>query len=231
LRSFCLLLAVFPSAVAIAEQEPKSVPDILGGTEPSAIRPVNASERWFDGVTIGFGGSYEQLTARAGRRFNVPNLGVVFTYSERIRGPWSGGVGVWLSGWDSRPQAVEYFGTEGPFYERLAPLRVMSHVEWAPLRLRDQAPTGEGGFRSTFLPYAFAGVGYLTFFRSRDWPPARAEGVSGEAAVRYGVGSRFVIPRATAFNLTIERWRGVRTFDFSGHAVTLAAEFGDVLGR
>lgn len=221
----CALLAC-PEA---ARAEPASPPKPIIGTEgaPSSVRPINASERWFDGATFGFGASYDELSGRTARRFRSPHLGVVLSYNERIRGPWSGGITLWLDDWSVQTGAKESFRAKGRPSDRWAPLRVMSHVEWAPLRWW----YGSGpprAFVDRAIPHLLLGLGYVTFFENREWPPARAEGAAGEAALRWGAGLRTVVPDAVAFNLTLERWRGVKTFDYSGYALTLTTEFGDV---
>lgn len=235
----CAVMMVMTSAAWAASPQNEGTgaaaqPPVVGTVQPSAIRPINASERWFDGVTFGIGASYDGLTSRTANRFRAPNLGLVISYAERIRGPWSGGVGFWLQSWDRRQSGAlpggDGPGGEGTDRDDVAPLRAMSTVEFAPLRLA--YPSGDAPLSwKLAVPYVFGGIGYLTFLRSREWPPGRADGVAGETAVRFGTGVRVVVPDAVAFQLVAERWRGVKTFDYTGYALTLTAEFGDVLVR
>jgi hypothetical protein len=108
---------------------------------------------------------------------------------------------------------------------------MMTHVEFAPGRLPHAGPGIRAALGGWFVPYLFGGVGYLAFFRNRAWPPERAEEVEGEAAIRFGTGLRVAVPEAIAFQVAAERWRGVKTFDYSAWALTVTAEFGDVLVR
>jgi hypothetical protein len=209
---------------------PTSVP-ILGGTERSQLKPVNASERWFDGVSLGFGTSYEKLTNRTQQRYRSPNLGIVATYTELIRGPWSGGVGFWLGGWNTRNSAKEYFSSLNPPFDRVTPLRVMTHVEFSPLRQWLATSATANPFLQYLNPKVFFGLGFLAFLQSRAWPPNRADQLNSEVAVRYGLSLHSAWPRTIGTNISWERWRGVKTFDYSGEALTLTIEFGDIGSR
>lgn len=209
---------------------PTGVP-ILGGTERSQLKPVNASERWFDGVSLGFGTSYERLTSRTRQRYSSPNLGLVATYTEHIRGPWSGGIGFWLGGWTTRNSAREYFSSLSPSFDRVAPLRAMTHVEFSPLQQWLRESTAASPFLQYLNPKVFFGLGFLTFLESRGWPPNRSKQLNSEVAARYGLSLHSAWPRTIGTNLSWERWRGVKTFDYSGEALTLTIEFGDIGSR
>jgi hypothetical protein len=219
-----------PSAASSPAPDSTGVP-ILGGTERSQLKPVNASERWFDGVSLGFGTSYERLMNRTNLRYRSPNLGIVATYTELIRGPWSGGVGFWLGGWDTRNSAKEYFSSLNPPFDRVTPLRIMTHVEFSPLRQWLATSATASPFLQYFNPKVFFGLGFLAFLQSRAWPPNRAEQLNSEVAVRYGLSLHSAWPRTIGTNISWERWRGVKTFDYSGEALTLTIEFGDIGSR
>ena len=212
-----------------AEKDSLEVSPIVGKgiKDTSGLVPVDASKTWFDRITLSGGASFETLTARAATRFNVPNLAIFGGYSERIRGQWSGGMTLWFSSWHLKPGNEEFVRKfDAPFLE-VAPIRLFTHIEWIP-QYDQTSNIFDWNLWRFFRPSVSVGVGYVTFLKQRGWPIERREGLAGEAAARWGIGSRFILPGIVSLQVLIEKWRGVKTFDYTGEAITLSMEFGDV---
>lgn len=232
--------AVVLSALSVgaAQAEPFSEPSsseaqtlaapTVGLGSTLGLEPFRASAAWHDGLTIGLGAAYEQLTNRTGDRFSVPVLSLCLDMSQHIRDWWSGGVSLNLSQWDLKRDKSGFASRLPQGFASTAPLRIFSFVEFGPRAWpglhRDSTPKM---FRY-LQPSAFAGLGYLTFLQKRGWPLARGEELNGEAAARWGVGFRVILPRTVAVSLKVEKWRGVKTFSYTGETATLTAEWGDL---
>lgn len=222
------------SAHADTSSEPSAAeaqtpaPPMAGLGSTLGLEPYRASAAWHDGLTIGLGAAYERLTHRTGDRFSAPVLSLCLDMSQHIRDWWSGGVSLNLSQWDLKRENTGFSSRFPQSFASAAPLRIFSLVEWGPRAwpglLRDSTPEM---FRY-FQPSVFAGIGYLTFLQKRGWPLARSEELSGEAAARWGVGFRVIMPRTLSVSLKIEKWRGVKTFSFTGETATLTMEWGDL---
>lgn len=228
-----LFLSIMWSTAALAQEQPVgeasgSLGPVVGLTRDQGLEPYRAGSSWHDGLSIGLGAAYERLTNRTGDRFSAPLLSLCMDMSQHIRGWWSGSVSLNLAQWNLKRENAEYAARFSPSFVSTAPLRIFSHVEWGPRAWPGLRRDETWNVFRYFQPSVFSGLGYLTFLQKRGWPLARGEELSGEVAARWGLGFRAILPDTVALSLKLEKWRGVKTFNYSGETVTLTMEWGDL---
>ncbi len=217
-----------PPSTESADDADGGTPEVIGFEQSGSLAPLRPSAKWHDGMTLKLGGAYEALSDRTARRFQAPNLGLFWGMTQHIRGPWSGGLSIWLSRWVVRQENTAFVSRYKEGFFETAPVRIFSHVELDVSFALRKWMLKEASIWNYFRPSAYAGLGFLTFLEKRGWPLARGEELDGEAIAQWGVGVRGIVPDVFALHLSVEKWRGVKTFNFTGSAVTLSLEFGDV---
>ena len=200
----------------------------VAGFDPAAsLRPVRGGKTWFEGFTFELGGAIEALTNRTALNFDVPRMALFFGVTQQIRAIWRGSFTLWLSDWEVNQNNWSFVSAFDTPFQRTSPLRFFSTIEAAPYYGSSVRLLSWPGWRY-FRPSLFFGLGYLTFLQRRGWPVERGEELNGEVSARWGFGLRFVAPHLVAFSIKAEKWRGVKTFDYTGESLTLSLEFGDI---
>ena len=187
----------------------------------SRIMPEQTETQLFPGGALYFGLFDENTQFRLKTRYEGTGAGVSLGFSQHIHDMWNGILIVGFSNWEAQET---YVGDEPP-QSHIAPLTLSSIVEAAPSPV-----TLLGSWSASFRPLLFGGLGYVQFFRDQAVPTSRSKKESSEMTFTYGVGIKYALPANMALRIAADRWRSIRTFNYSLTQIHLGILLGDTAG-
>lgn len=198
-------------------------PDVVIAQESeSRLVPLQSSPRLFDGAGIGFGLFSETTQYRAARRYVSQGLGLSLSYLQRVSQDWSGAIQFRWSEWIARKDRSVFEETPS---STVAPASIYSKVEYSP------GFYGALGELENFVrPFITGGLGYAQFYKKQGLPTGRDERERSDLMFTGGGGIKFAWTAGAGVRLSWERWRSMRTFDYSAHIWQAELVLGDVVG-
>ncbi len=185
--------------------------------EPSRVLRQYSGYRGMNGSTFGLGIFKDYLQNRTSARYAASDFGIQFSFDQKIKDMFSGGLVFRWSHWTAQEDA-ENTPAEA------APIAFFSRIEMTP----PLNSVASSSISEVIRPFLTAGLGTVTFMSRRGIPLEKAKKESTEPAVTFGLGLRIVVPGAAAFRFSAEKWRGVRTFRYTAWGAYFEVQFGDV---
>lgn len=191
--------------------------------QESRIEPLSSQPKILDRTWFGLGIYNEYPVLRTKKRYSQSKPGLLLSFDQVVYRNWSGGLWIHWSQWLPNENTSDTVDSAMSARKSISPATIISNVTYRiPLSL--YAPKTAEYIR----PILWGGLGWLQFLEDRKLWPKRSKDESSEPIFVFGFGSDFVLNQNIGIRLLVDRWRGVKTYDFVAHRVTLAVIFGDL---
>jgi hypothetical protein len=189
-----------------------------------SLLPEKSGFRLLDTRQFGFGTFADTPTNRTANRYKRESLGFSISYDQLVRRNWSGGLSVRMGSWEPTEKGRTLLQDADRPADLASVWSLASRVQWSPNATHWISPHIHNFFR----PFGVFGLGFASFFDGRNLGSRRNKNERSEPDVHFGVGVRLVWPQNAALRISYEKWRTLRSFDYTADVWALEVQFGDV---
>jgi hypothetical protein len=190
----------------------------------SRIVPLEKGKTGFEESVFVVGVSKDTLENRTKKRFLTTAPGVSLGWYQCVRRSWFGGLRIHTAEWEvskKNPETTE---------EDVTFLQAESVVNFSPkLNFFNENSFSYRLNQSLFNPYFSLGLGAIFFLKNRGFPAERSKIETAEPSVSYAIGNKIVFGNLVAIGIGAEKFRGIKTFNYTGLRWALSLHIGDVL--